>query len=269
MDDLDNFFSTSAPEPQPEPDPEPAPEPVAQEPEAPPQTEDNEPPVPQPGERAVPLAALEAERARRRDYKTQAARFEEQAKAAEEARKALQAQFDEFKRTAAAPPPAPVQQAPQRVATPAPNPIEDPEGYVAYQQRTFQEGLLNERLNMSEQMLRQQHDDVDDVMKVFQAEVAKNPALGAQLAQQPHPYKWAYETAKRITAMQEIGPDPAAYRSKLEAELRAKWEAERAAPAPAPEAPKLPTSLAASRSAAPRGPVAPAGDAFDRMFASK
>ena len=86
---------------------------------------------------------------------------------------------------------------------------------------------------MSEMMVRQQHgdDDVDKALEVFQKAVQENPALGAQLAQQRHPWQFMFDQAKRIQAMSEIGSDPAAYRQRLRDEILAELQQQGAAPA--------------------------------------
>ncbi|WP_155632859.1 hypothetical protein [Burkholderia stagnalis] len=185
------------------------------------------PPASEPGQ-MVPLKALEEERKGRQDWKEKAIRFEEELKHL----RASQGQQQ------------PAQQ--QQQERPAP--------------LTYEGALLNERMNMSEMMVRQQHGDaaVDSALEVFQKAVQENPALGAQLAQQRHPWQFMLDQAKRMQAMQEIGSDPAAYRQKLRDEILAELQQQGAAPAAqpaaaaAPAAPVIPRSLATARSAAPR-----------------
>lgn len=196
------------------------------------------PPAPKDGGQ-VPLAALTAERKERQDWKERAIREEEQ-------RKALERELETLRKGA-----APAQQ-PPAAPTPAPDPLSDPEGWQQHQEARF----FNERLNMSEQMLRQQHQDVDEKIAIFQEEAARNPTLAAQLRQQPHPWAWAYQQAGVIAARKEIGDDPAAFRARVEAELREKIQAELGAgqqQQPAAALPTLPPSLTTARSAAPRG----------------
>jgi hypothetical protein len=211
-------------------------------PEAEPAKEDDEHPVPD--DVAGLRAAVQAERARRRDYKGERDRL-----AGEMA--ALKAQLEA---TRAPPPPAPVQQAPPQPEV-IPNPVEDPQGYHDYMEARADHKAFNGRLNLSEALLRQQHDhaDVEAKIAVFKKAAAANPALRAELSRQPLPYHWAYQQAEKLMALEEIG-DPAAYRSKLETEIRAKLEAEYAGTQPQAAAPRiqLPQSLGTARSAAPR-----------------
>lgn len=178
----------------------------------------------------VPLKALEEERKGRQDWKEKAIR-------AEAALEALQKQQSQPQANAQQ------QEAPQL---------------------TPELALVNERMNMSEIMVRNQHQDVDEMLTVFQDAAKKNPALAQQLLQERHPWQWMYDQAKRFKAMEEIGSDPEAYKQRLRDELMAELQAGQtaasqaqapaAAPAAAPAvaAPALPKSLATSRSAAPR-----------------
>ncbi|VVE10433.1 hypothetical protein [Pandoraea commovens] len=177
----------------------------------------------------VPLKALEEERKGRQDWKEKAIR-------AEAALEALR-----------------TQQPQTQAAQAQPQTVDMDLGTT----------LFNERLNVSEMLLRSKHDDVDDMVEVFKGAVAKNPALGAELTRQANPYGWMYEQAKRIKAMEEIGSDPEAYRQKVRDELMAQMQADQqaqaasttaaAAPAtPVTPPPVIPKTLATARSAAPR-----------------
>jgi len=123
----------------------------------------------------------------------------------------------------------------------------------------LQQQIVNERLNMSEMIVRQQHDDVDTVIERFQQEAQNNPALGAQLQSQTHPWKWAYDYAKRLMLMDEIGSDPEAYKQRLREQLMAELQQQQQEQSPTPaavnppaEKPNIPQSLATARSAAAR-----------------
>jgi hypothetical protein len=194
--------------------------------------------------------ALIAERAKRKDWKGQAERASGELTA-------LRAELEAARKAAivAPPPAAPVVPAPEpRQDMAVPNPVEDPQGYHAYHQRM----LFNERLENSEFRLRDKHDDVDAKIEVFKKAVQANPALTAEFSRQRDPYRWAYEYAKRVMAQEEIGDDPTAFRTKIEAEIRAKVEAEYAAAgngaAPIRQAPtvNIPRSLGTAPSSAPR-----------------
>ncbi|MDH2052543.1 hypothetical protein [Achromobacter marplatensis] len=200
---------------------EPAPEPKGETPAEPKQAEPATGEPPAPGhEKSVPLSALEAERKQRQDWKEKAIRLEEQLKAAQAPQGQQQAQ-----------------QPPTHI------PVEDV--------------IINERLNMSEMMLRQTHADVDEKIDRFKQELDRNPALSAELKRQTHPYKWAYEYASRLQLMDEIGSDPNAYREKLKEQVKAELaqqapaHTEQPAAAAAP-APRIPQSLATAHSVGAR-----------------
>jgi hypothetical protein len=244
-------FLSGAPEPEPQqaPPAEPAPKPEA--PEAPPaapapkpEDDDAEPPEASPGEPVVPRRALEDERHKRQSYVAQAAKFEAE-------RDMLAKQLEELKKA----PAPPVQLQPQPQYQPI-DPAQDPQGYHA----RIQGVLLNERLNMSEMMLRKElgAEKVDAAIAEFKQHAAADPRLYTQLYQQTDPYGWMAGEVERLGLIRRVTTDPAGY----EAELRAKWEAEANGTAPAPRvspAAKLPPSLANVRSALPRSSSAYTG----------
>lgn len=173
-------------------------------------------------EKHVPLSALEAERKGRQDWKEKAIRFEEELKH-------LRAQQSQ-------------PQAQQQPSQP--------------QSMTPEMALLNERFNISEMMAREKYADLDEKMEVFQKAAAENPALGAELAKQKHPYEWMYKHATKLQALAEIGDDPTAYeqklRDKIMAEIQASQQTTETQQPATQAAPVLPKSLATSRSAGPR-----------------
>lgn len=243
--DFETIFDGKQPaEPQAEPAPTTAPEPQA-EPQDAPKGEPQEPASadaangepPSPGnEKNVPLAALEAVRKEKTDWKEKAIRYEEQLKQLQERQQAPQQQ----------------PQQPQRDLTP-------------------HEIAFNERLNTSELLAREKHPDMDEKLAAWTAAADKNPALGAELLNQRHPWEYVYQQGARLLAMQEIGDDPAAFKERMRQELLAEMQAQPAAtaqPAPAPaSAAALPTSLATARSTAGRSAAAYTGPRpFDELF---
>lgn len=276
---LNDFLGDDAPEPEAAPA-----EPVAETPavaEAPAEVVE-EPiaaaPEPAPEAEAEPedvkglRSALVAERKQRQDYKGERDRLAGEIEA-------MRRQVAEAEKARQVVPAAPAPPTPAEPATPPPDPAVDPVGAFRWQSAQFQQQLWNERLNMSEAMLRQQHgdQDVDEKIALFKAEVAKNPALAHELRAQAHPYRWAYDQAQRIVAMREIGPDPKAYetklREKVEAEVRAQLEAQYAnapmASVGQPVPPRLPQSLSGARNAAPRSTAVAEEIPFEQMFERK
>lgn len=244
--------STPPPVPAQEPPPaEPAKEPPpAKEADA----EDAEPEAQHDG--AVPRAVFDAERHRRNDWKQKAVRYETEASE-------LRKQLDEAKQRASAPPPPP---APPPQPVPMPDFQTDPHGFMAHVINQNQQVLLNERLNMSEAMLRDKLGDqeVDAYIAEFQEMAKADPALFAKAHAQRNPYGWVAREVDRHRMMRDVGDDPAAYRERVIAEERAKWEAEMLSRQPSapsqPPAPNLPPSLATVRSAAPRSAAAWSGE---------
>lgn len=258
MAELDEFLGGSEPEEEPPVVSEAEPEVAAavEEPEAEPEPEPAAPEPAEPSDVVGLKAAIQAERAKRNDYKGERDRL-----AGELA--AIKAQMEAAAKVPVvqAEPPAP------RQAVAVPNPVEDPEGY----HRHNQDVIFNERMNMSELMLRNQitdKADVDAKIEKFRALVKVNPSLGSELRQAVHPWQFAYDTAAKHQALEEIG-DPASYRSKLEAEIRASVMAEMAGTAPAPQPRvQLPTSLGTARSAGSRNvPVVNIPTDFDDILA--
>jgi hypothetical protein len=194
--------------------------------------------------RTVPFAALEKVR---NDWKSKAAAAE--AQAAE-----LRRQLEEAKR------PPPVQQAPQpQQMEPPPDFNSNPQGYLQHLVARNQQQMLNERLNMSEAMLRDKigGEAVDTYISDFKSHAEQDPSLWGKLYAQATPYQWLTGEIDRRRMHAEIGEDPAAYRARIAAEERVKWEAEwqgnggSAAPRVSPAAGQ-PPSLANARSVAGR-----------------
>jgi hypothetical protein len=211
--------------------------------------------------------ALQAERGKRNDYKGERDRLAGELAATKAALAAAEAARVAQPAPPAVPPPAEPTQPPQ-----VPNPLEDPAGYHAYNQRM----LFNERLNISEAMLREAPgiEAVDEKLAAFKKAMDANPALRAEFSRQPHPYRWAYDQGAKQLALAEVGDDPAAFRARIEAEIRAKIEAEMAETAPAPAqggvAPVvLPRSLASATSSAPRMQAVEPAPEFEQIFAPR
>lgn len=166
------------------------------------------------GDSHVPLAALEAERKQRKDHKERADRAEERLRVYEEQMRSQ-----------------PQGQPQQR------DPVADAENRM--------QAMV---LNTSERFARKQYGDetVDAAFERFKAEVSKNPALHTQAMAHADPWDFVVTYGQRLSALDEIGNDPKAYRAKVEAEIRASLED----PTPAPL--KVPQSLNGVRSSAPR-----------------
>jgi hypothetical protein len=195
-----------APEHTPEA-PEAAPEAAAKAPEAEP--EEDVAPHSGSDNRTVPFSALEKVR---NDWKSKYAA--EQAKAEE-----LRRQLEEAKR----PPPPQAAPAPMMPLAPI-DPAQDPQGFTL----RLQQVLLNERLNNSEERLRDKVGDekVTEYVNDFKQMAERDQTLFGKLYAQPNPYGWMMREVDRLRMLRDVGDDPSAYRAKIEAEARAKWEAE-------------------------------------------
>lgn len=186
----------------------------------------------------VPLIALQKTRQEKKDWKEKAVRFETELRLLKE------------------------QQAEREKAQSQPQQPAAPQGPLPPEM-----ALLNERMNMSEVMAREKYADLDEKVAIFMEEAQKNPALAQELKRQTHPYDYAYKHATKVMAMKEIGDDPAAYKKRIEEQIRAELQGQQTQqPAPTSQA-VIPQSLAGARSSAPRNVGSFTGaPAFDDLF---
>jgi hypothetical protein len=200
--------------------------------------------------RTVPFSALEKVR---NDWKSKAAASQAEARL-------LRQQLEEVKRAQQVPPPPPPQAPPQMFEAP-PDFNQNPHHWAQVMVQNQQRALLNERLNISEAMISEKigAEELGKYVAEFKEAAGKDQTLWGKLYNQPSPYAWMTKEMDRRRSMAEVGDDPAAYRSRIEAELRAQWEAEQqtqpaqgnGAPRVSPAA-NLPPSLAGVRSVAGR-----------------
>jgi len=171
------------PEPQPEPE---QPAPVVPEPEVVPE------PVPEAPktEQTVPLSVF--------------------LKVRDEA-KAIERRNQEFE----------ARQAAQPQTRDIPDPIDDPNGYAAYQSAQMQDMLMRERFSMSKEIASQQYgaDTVETARQWAMERAAKDPAFDLALGQQQHPLGWIVQQHKRDGLFSQIGDDPDAWVRKRAVEL--------------------------------------------------
>jgi hypothetical protein len=253
MSELDAFLDTGKQPAAPtDAAPAPAPAPAAKPDTPPPEAAKAEPakaapdpPPPDPDEDIghdggmIPASTFHKART---DWKTKTVEAQTEARL-------LREQIEAIKRQPAAQ--APPQQ-PQHQPPPEPlDPVRDPVGY----HNRLQSVLLNDRLNLSEMLEREKHppEAFEAAVVEFQEAAKLQPDLYSKLHSQRHPYGWLMKEVEKLRLTRELGDDPAAFRAKIAAEERAKWEAEQGNGAP-PVSPAagLPPSLATTRSAAPR-----------------
>lgn len=150
--------------------------------------------TPAPEER-VPLAALMAERDKRQRE--------------EQARKDLERRLAEIEAQKPEPPKF----------------YENPEQAVDHRVREV-EARANQRLYAAlEASAREAHPDYDEVIAELTERAQENPALAQQVFASPNPATAAYKLGKQLREMKAM-QDPAAYRAKVEAEIRAQIAAE-------------------------------------------
>src|SRR5215472_4689425 len=248
-----------APEPQPPAAPEKASEAPKEAPKPATEPEDDEAEVvDQNGVKFVPHQQYNRERQRRVEWKEKYARADGELAA-------LRRQLEDAQKQRQAPPPQ--QQQPQFI--PPPDFNQNPGGYLAYMVEQNQKQILNERLNTSEAMMRDRIGDekLDAYVTDFRTAAEADPALWGKLYSQPHPYGWLMRQMDTWRMHRDIGNDPDAYRAKIVAEERAKWEAEVTSSTsrtpPASPAAHLPPSLANVRSMAARNEPAYTGPPSD------
>lgn len=258
----------AAPPPPPAPPKGEEPKPEASKPEAAPQrapdgkfapkaeAEASAPPAEDAERNVVPVAALKDERAKRQKAEAEASR--------------VLAEMEAIKREIAAlrnQPPAQSQPQAQQPEAPAPDFWTDPDAYFAHRlgehERKIRADVINRHLGFSEAAARARHQDFDAALNEFAEAMRANPMLREQMVNAPDPGEFVYQVGKRAMSVKPMLADPEGYRRQIEAELRAKLEAEYAARMAAPAGsepvaqsavplPPLPTSLASVRSVSPR-----------------
>lgn len=101
---------------------------------------------------------------------------------------------------------------------------------------------FNAKLDMSEMMARQAHDDFDEAKAEFLQMMQENPALQQQALSDPHPWQKAYQIVTNARTMKELG---ATNLDEMKAKLLEQLKAEQAQQAVTPS---LPNSLADAQS---------------------
>ncbi len=180
----------------------------------------------------VPRKALEDERKKRQEYERRVAEMERQFQ---------------------------TQRQPQQQQMEPPDPFVDPEGAFRYQQAVFAQQRYADRVATCDEIYREKFEDYDATVNLAIERLGQDPQFAAQLFNHPLPGKYAYEIGRKLKWQDEIGNDPEAYRSRLEAEILAKHglapgsdQPRAQAQAPARPRAQVPKSLASTASAQPR-----------------
>lgn len=130
----------------------------------------------------------------------------------------------------------------------------EPDKAAAVMHQHMQRELIGTRVSMSQAVMRQQYQDYDELEAVFAEAAEQQPHLWQQLYRHPMPAQFAYEQARKIKLMRDIGDDPEAYRQRIIAEHEASRGQQPQAQhqAPVRRSSPLPTSLGRAPSATPR-----------------
>jgi hypothetical protein len=237
-DEKGRFAPKSEPEPQAQAQSEPAPiEPTTQ---------------PDPNaNRHVPLSELLSERKQRQEKERLYMEAEARAKAYEQM---LQRQ-----------PQQPQYQPQPQAQEPPPDFFTDPEAAFNHRLQSVQQQYTNMMLNQSEVMARDKFGDeiVDAALKA-----AQTAGVATSFTNQPHPWGELVKWHKRQQTLQVVGDDPDAYRTKIEAEVRAKVLAELKAGGAGAAATKFPGSLATATGQGEQGAHLTDEAAMGSIFAS-
>jgi hypothetical protein len=131
---------------------------------------------------------------------------------------------------------------PQPQPKPAPDVIEDPDGYRAHMQEALSASITSTKLEMSRFMAEREFGS--KVVEEAYAYFDDHPEESGALLKSASPYHAAVEHFNRVKVAKEIGSDPQAYAKKVEAEVRAKIEAEMVAKQARDKAGKFAPSMA-------------------------
>jgi len=183
----------------------------------------------------VPLAALKAEREKRQSEQRQREELERRLREIESAR-------------------------------PQPEFFENPEAFVKQSIQGAQQEIQQRFYAAMDADAREQFPDYDEVLATLQEHAQGNPAIVQQVFSAPNPARAAYKLGKQLREMAQI-QDPEAYRQKIEAEVRAKVEAEFAQKQAerAASVDRIPPDLSTARSATATT-RASTGNVFDNLF---
>lgn len=144
-------------------------------------------------------------------------------------------------------------QQPKEPLAPPPSLWEDEQGWQQhFGSQIAQHAAFNARLDISEMMARDKHEDFDAMKASFLEMAQQNPAVVQQALGDPHPWAKAYQIAKNAATMAELGAtDLETLRAKLREEIMAEQQAQ-----PPVSQVQLPPTLTAERNVGTRsGPA--------------
>lgn len=146
----------------------------------------------------------------------------------------------------------------QEPAAPPPSIWDDDQAALQHsQQQAVSQATYMARLDMSEMLAAQAHEDFDDMKAKFIELMTLNPALQQEALQAKHPWEKAYQIAKNAASAAELGATNVDdLKAKLREEIMAEMQQEQV-----PLRPTVPPSLTAVRNVGTRSGPAWAGPA--------
>lgn len=210
----------------------------------------------------VPVAAIQAERAKVKRYTEQVAEFD----------KRLQEQSALIERLTTA-------LAPKQPEPKAPDFWESPEaavqGLVSQAVTPVQQAMMQQREQVSLMLANEKHgaDKVSEAMNTLrglQANRAEFEPIYRQIMSSPHPYGALVEWHGKHQLLSEIGSDPAAYKEKLKAEILAEMQKDSGQQQVAQAPAAMPSNFATARNVGNRsGPAWSGPTPLADIFAQK
>lgn len=99
----------------------------------------------------------------------------------------------------------------------------DPDAAARQQEQAIERKLFEQRAVIGQELMRDQHDDFDEMETKFFQMLEENPHLGDGMRSAANPAKYAYETAKKAMEAEAL-KDVDGYKAKLEADVRKEVE---------------------------------------------
>ncbi len=225
--------------------------------DAPSQIQSEEAPAPSSAEQS-PVPQAPAAEAPKEDHRVPLAELIETRKRAQAAEQERAALLETLQRLTQ---PQQPRQQPEPV-----DPIADPEGAYAALQQQMQNALLNQRLDFSDDKARTQHgSEVVDLA----LEAAQKAGFLQSFIKTRDPYAELVKWHQGQTLRDEIG-DPAAYKARLIAEIKAELLGGKPVTATSTATPNLPPSLASATKANATPDVLPSDrDFFNSMMSTR
>lgn len=157
-------------------------------------------------------------------------------------------------------------------AEPAPDVIDDPDGFREHMTKEFDIKLSQNKAEMSETMAQQQFDDYKVVSERFYKELEASPEIGVKIHNSSHPAMEVYKQGKKLLQLDDIG-DPTEFKAKMKAEILAELKDETSTKVTEAEKEKaslkdkLPDDLTSEANAGARkGPTWAGPTSLDNMF---